>query len=297
VAVNRYWEYIFGRGIVKTIDDFGNQGNLPSHPELLDWLAVTFMENGWNIKAMIKLMVMSSTYQQQSATSEAKREVDPENIYLSRGVRYRMPVEMIRDQALAVSGLLNPKIGGPSVRPYQSENLWGAVTGGGGGPIAKYVLDISDDLYRKSLYTFWKRTVPPPSMLIFDAATRDRCIVSRQSTNTPLQALVLLNDPQYMEAMRVMAQNILSENPSIEDDIKLAFRKLTSRKPDETETKMLLEVYEESIASFQENPEHIDDLLHIGDYFVDESLDQQEVAARTIVFSTILNLDETISKE
>ncbi len=297
VAVNRYWEYIFGRGIVKTLEDFGNQGDLPSHPELLDWLAVTFMENGWNTKAMIKLMVMSSTYQQQSATTKEKREIDPENIYLSRGERYRLPVEMIRDQALAVSGLLNSKIGGPSVRPYQPDNLWGAVTGGGGGPIAKFVLDISEDLYRKSLYTFWKRTVPPPSMLTFDAATRDRCIVSRQNTNTPLQALVLMNDPQYMEAARVMAQNILMKNHTKEENIAFAFRKLTSRNADESEMEMLIEVYEESMASFRENPSLVPELLQVGEYFVDKNLDQQELAAHTIVCSTILNLDETITKE
>ncbi|MDP4680615.1 MAG: DUF1553 domain-containing protein, partial [Cyclobacteriaceae bacterium] len=239
VVVNRYWEYIFGRGIVKSVDDFGNQGALPSHPLLLDWLASTFVESGWNTKEMIKLMVMSSTYQQRSNVSEQKRNSDPENIFLARGSRYRMPVEMIRDQALAASGLLNDKIGGPGVRPYQPDNLWGAVTGGGGGPLAKFVQDISADLYRRSVYTFWKRTVPPPSMLTFDAATRDRCVVSRQSTNTPLQALVLMNDPQFMEAARVMAQNILTKGQSIEENIIVAFRKLTGRKPLENEIAML----------------------------------------------------------
>lgn len=297
VAINRYWEYVFGRGIVKTIDDFGNQGDLPSHPELLDWLAATFMENGWNTKAMIKLMVMSSTYQQSSATSDDKRNIDSENIYLARGARYRLSSEMIRDQALAVSGLLNPKIGGPSVRPYQPDNLWGAVTGGGGGPIAKFVLDISEDLYRRSLYTFWKRTVPPPSMLTFDAATRDRCIVSRQSTNTPLQALILLNDPQYMEAARAMAQNILPQHQTIEENITIAFRKLTGRTPNEGEIEMLTEVYQESIDSFLENPDLVPELLAVGDHYIDEELDQQELAAHTLTFSTIINLDESISKE
>lgn len=297
VAVNRYWQYIFGRGIVKTVDDFGNQGALPSHPELLDWLAGYFMENEWNTKDIIKMMVMSSTYQQKSEVSEKKREIDLDNIYLARGPRYRMSVEMMRDQALAASGLLNRKVGGPSVRPYQPDNLWSAITGGGAGPLAKYVLDVSEDLYRRSLYTFWKRTVPPPSMLTFDAATRDRCIVNRQSTNTPLQALVLLNDPQYMEAARVMAQNLLTEQLPIENNITTAYRKLTGRRPDENELKTLMDVYNDGLGSFNDNPELIPELLEIGDYPIDESLDQKLLAAHTYTISAILNLDETISKE
>lgn len=297
VAVNRYWQYIFGRGIVKTVDDFGNQGALPSHPELLDWLASYFMENGWNTKDMIKMMVMSSTYQQSSEVGKEKREKDLENIYLSRGPRYRMSVEMMRDQALAASGLLNTKVGGPSVRPYQPDNLWSAITGGGAGPLAKFVLDVSEDLYRRSLYTFWKRTVPPPSMLTFDAATRDRCIVNRQSTNTPLQALVLLNDPQYMEAARAMAQNLLTHQQPVESNITTAYRKLTGRKPDENELKVLMSVFNDGLDSFNENPQLIAELLEIGDYPIDESLDQKLLAAHTYTISTILNLDETITKE
>ncbi|MEQ6120161.1 DUF1553 domain-containing protein [Reichenbachiella sp. MALMAid0571] len=297
VAVNRYWQYIFGRGIVKTVDDFGNQGSLPSHPELLDWLASHFMENGWNTKDMIKMMVMSSTYQQSSQVSDEKRKADSENIYLARGPRYRMTVEMMRDQALAASGLLNTKVGGPSVRPYQPDNLWSAITGGGSGPLAKFVLDVSEDLYRRSLYTFWKRTVPPPSMLTFDAATRDRCIVNRQSTNTPLQALVLLNDPQYMEAARVMAQNLLTDKQPIESNITTAYRKLTGRKPDENELNTLMEVFNDGLDSFNKNPALISELIEIGDYPIDESLDEKLLAAHTYTISAILNLDETISKE
>lgn len=297
VAVNRYWHYIFGRGIVKTVDDFGNQGALPSHPELLDWLAGYFMENGWNTKEMIKMMVMSSTYQQKSEVSKEKRERDLENVYLARGPRYRMTVEMMRDQALAASGLLNTKVGGPSVRPYQPDNLWSAITGGGAGPLAKFVLDVSEDLYRRSLYTFWKRTVPPPSMLSFDAATRDRCIVNRQSTNTPLQALVLLNDPQYMEAARVMAQDLLTDQQPVESNITTAYRKLTGRKPGENELKTLMDVFNDGLDSFNKNPELIPELLEIGEYPIDESLDQKLLAAHTYTISTILNLDETITKE
>ncbi len=297
VAVNRYWEYIFGRGIVNTIEDFGNQGSLPSHPELLDWLAATFMEDGWDTKAMIKLMVMSSTYQQQSATNIEKREMDQENIFLARGSRYRLPGEMIRDQALLASGLLNKKVGGPGVRPYQPENLWSDVTAVGGGPLAKYVLDVSEDLYRRSLYTFWKRTVPPPAMLTFDAATRDRCIVSRQNTNTPLQALVLMNDPQYMEAARVMAQKLLTSNPSPENNLTLAFRKLTGRQPKPNELEILLQSYQESLKSFSEYPSSSTELLLVGDFPINENLDQNVLAAHTIAISSIMNLDETISKE
>jgi hypothetical protein len=297
VAVNRYWEYIFGRGLVTTVEDFGNQGSLPSHPELLDWLAATFIENDWNTKEMIKLMVMSSTYQQLSSTSISKRNLDSENIYLSRGSRYRMSSDMIRDQALAASGLLNRRVGGPGVRPYQPENLWSDVTAVGGGPLAKYVLDVTKDLYRRSLYTFWKRTVPPPSMLTFDAATRDRCTIRTQSTNTPLQALVLLNDPQYMEAARVMAQNIISYNKLPEENITVAFRKLTGRKPKEREMNILMKEYFNNLESFRANPELIQELLNIGDYLIDEKLDKFMLAAHSVTISTILNLDETISKE
>ncbi len=297
VAVNRYWEYIFGRGIVKTVEDFGNQGSLPSHPELLDWLAATFMENGWNTKAMIKLMVMSSTYQQQSSTGIEKREMDPENVFMARGSRYRLSGEMIRDQALAASGLLNKKVGGPGVRPYQPENLWSDVTAVGGGPLAKYVLDVSEDLYRRSLYTFWKRTVPPPAMLTFDAATRDRCIVSRQNTNTPLQALVLMNDPQFMEAARVMAQKLLASNPSPEDNLTMAFRKLTGRQPKPSELEILLGSYQQSLESFRKNPSRSLELIKVGDYTINENLDQNMLAAQAITISSIMNLDETISKE
>jgi hypothetical protein len=171
------------------------------------------------------------------------------------------------------------------------------VTGGGGGPLAKFVLDISEDLYRRSIYTFWKRTVPPPSMLSFDAATRDRCAVSRQSTNTPLQALALLNDPQYMEAARVMAQNIMAYDQPMQENVKVAFRKLTGRQPNEDEIKMLIEVYDTSLNSFKENPEKAIELLSVGDYMIDERLDQNLLAAHTVTFSTIFNLDETITKE
>ncbi len=297
VTINRYWQYIFGRGIVKTMEDFGNQGALPSHPELLDWLAATFMDTGWDTRGMIKLMVMSSTYQQSSTADNTKRNIDPENIYLARGTRYRMSGEMIRDQALAASGLLNRKIGGPGVRPYQPEKLWSSVTAVGGGPLAKYILDISEDLYRRSLYTFWKRTVPSPSMITFDAATRDNCSISRQNTNTPLQALVLLNGPQYMEAARVMAQNIMLKNQSIKGNITESFRRLTSRKPDKNEVEILEQVYMDNLNNFIQYPDLIPKLLTIGDHFYDESLAQNELAALTMTISTILNLDETISKE
>ena len=192
---------------------------------------------------------------------------------------------------------LNRRVGGPGVRPYQPENLWSDVTAVGGGPLAKYVLDVTKDLYRRSLYTFWKRTVPPPSMLTFDAATRDRCTIRTQSTNTPLQALVLLNDPQYMEAARVMAQNIISYNKLPEENITVAFRKLTGIKPKEREINILMKEYFNNLESFRANPELIQELLNIGDYLIDEKLDKFMLAAHSVTISTILNLDETISKE
>ncbi len=211
VSVNRYWQLIFGRGIVSTPADFGNQGALPSYPELLDYLAVTFREEGWDIKGLIKKMVMSSTYQQTSKITREGLSLDPENSLLSRGARYKLPAEMIRDNALFVSGLLVQKTGGPSVKSYQPEGLWKEKTGGGGGSLASYVLGKGEHLYRRSLYTFWKRTAPPPSMMTFDTASRDFCEVKRQKTSTPLQALILLNDPQYIESARVLATNILKK--------------------------------------------------------------------------------------
>lgn len=298
VAVNHYWEYFFGRGLVKSLEDFGNQGDLPSHPELLDWLSVTFRESGWDVKAFVKLIVMSSVYREDSKISEEHYRVDQENKWLARGSRYRMPVEMIRDQVLEASGLLVKKIGGPSVRPYMPEGLWSAVTGGGGGPISNYFQDREEDLYRRSVYTFWKRTVPHPVMLTFDAATRDRCVVKRQSTNTPLQALVLLNDPQFMEAARVMAQNLIAQNGNDpETNISSAFRKLTARTPKQEELNGLIALYQEQLDVYKKSKDEAQKLISIGEYRLDTKIDVAQLAAHTLVISTLMNLDETITKE
>ncbi|RZM02866.1 MAG: DUF1553 domain-containing protein, partial [Pedobacter sp.] len=228
VFVNQVWQEFFGRGIVKTSGDFGMQGELPSHPELLDWLAVDFMKNGWNIKRLIQQIVTSATYKQSAVTSAEKLKADPENILLARAPRYRIPAELIRDVVLSSSGLLVKTIGGPSVKPYQPPGLWEGATSGR-GILATYKQDSDKDLYRRGMYTFIKRTVPPPVMGIFDASNRDQCEVKRLNTNTPLQALVMMNDPTVLEASRVLAGRLLQENIPSEARIKKAFRLIVSR--------------------------------------------------------------------
>ena len=296
VAVNRLWQQLFGTGIVSTSFDFGNQGALPSHPELLDHLAMKFRELNWDTKAMLKYIASSATYQQSAKTSEAVRLRDPENRWLSRAPRRRLRAEMIRDQALKASGLLNEEVGGPSVKPYQPAGIWEETTGGGGGSTAKYIQDTGSKLYRKSLYTFWKRTVPPPSMMAFDAASRDLCTVKRQETNTPLQALVLLNDPQLLEASRMLAHRALgysAQGP--EGKIAYLFRLLTSRMPDEGELRLLLKYFEGEKERFSNSPEAAAQYLSIGEYFLQNEASKPELAAYTLVANTILNLDEAIT--
>ncbi len=297
VAVNRYWQLIFGRGIVATPADFGNQGALPTHPELLDWLAVTFREEGWNIKSLIKKFVMSATYQQSSIITRQGQQLDPQNKLLARGVRYKLPAEMIRDNALAVSGLLVEKTGGPSVKPYQPKGLWKEKTGGGGGSLASYKQEKGENLYRRSLYTFWKRTAPPPSMMTFDTASRDFCEVKRQKTSTPLQALVLLNDPQYIESARVLATNILKkELGSDEEKSELLFRTITSRLPDKEELQNMMTYLEESEEGMNDPDKNPEDLLTIGDSPLDGSIDKTKLYKYTTLACILLNLEETIIK-
>ncbi|WP_242116979.1 PSD1 and planctomycete cytochrome C domain-containing protein [Aestuariivivens sediminicola] len=287
VAVNRLWQQIFGIGIVSTVDDFGNQGALPTHPELLDWLAVTFRENGWDMKQMIKMMVMSSTYQQSSKASPKLLEIDPDNLLLARSSRNRLTAEMVRDNALRISGLLVNKIGGPSVKPYQPEGLWAETTSGQG--LTKYIMDSGESQYRRSLYTFWKRTVPPPAMITFDAATRDMCSVKRQKTSTPLQALVMLNDPQLIEASEHLAQDVLNEESyDDEERVKTIFRKITSRFPDQDETMTLLEYLESSKENYSNSTEASSN--------PDNELKDKELYALTTLTSLIFNLDEAIVK-
>jgi hypothetical protein len=297
VAVNRLWQRMFGNGIVSTSYDFGNQGALPTHPELLDFLAIKFRKEGWDTQKMLKYIALSETYQQSTTVTPEMLEKDPENKLLARAPRLRLSAEMIRDQALAVSNLLNKEVGGPSVKPYQPEGIWEETTGGGGGSTASYIQSTGDDLYRKSLYTFWKRTVPPPSMMTFDAASRDICTVKRQETNTPLQALVLLNDPQVIEASRALALNALSNNAqSVSEQIKYIFQRATSRLPTETELNSLSEYYNQMLSQVNEDEVKPEDYLMIGAFEVPETVNKEKLAALSLTSHTILNLDETISR-
>ncbi|MEM8937986.1 MAG: PSD1 and planctomycete cytochrome C domain-containing protein [Bacteroidota bacterium] len=297
VAINRIWQKIFGKGLVESSDDFGNQGALPSHPELLDYMAVKFMEEGWDIKQVIKYMVLSATFQQSSETSPEMQEKDPENTYLARASRIRLGAEMIRDQALKISGLLNTEVGGPSVKPYQPDGIWEETTGGGGGSTSTYVQSTGNDLYRKSLYTFWKRTVPPPSMMTFDASSRDLCTVKRQETNTPLQALVLLNDPQLIEAARALADKAaLSAGDDIYSQIRYVFQSATSRLPNQEEMEILHKFYQEALERTRTGEVIPEDYLAIGEFAMKSTLKPELFAALALTSHTILNLDETISK-
>ena len=291
VSVNRYWQMLFGQGLVATPEDFGNQGALPSHPELLDWLAVTFRESGWDTKALLKQIVMSSTYKQESILTEELMAIDPANVLLARGPSYRLTAEMTRDQALAASGALVDKLGGPPVKPYQPDGLWKEKSG------QAYVRDTGEGLYRRSLYTFWKRTSPPPSMITFDASRRNQCIVRRQTTSTPLQALVLMNDPQFVEASRIMAQRMMQqEGLSQSERIAFAFRLLTGRAPLVEELDVLRQTYEEQYDEFSKSPRATTDLLAVGDAVNPPELDPAELAAYTITASTIMNSDASIIK-
>ena len=295
VFVNRMWQEFFGRGIVKTVGDFGMQGEPPTNPELLDWLALDFMNNGWNIKRLVKQIVSSATYRQSSIAPKEKLATDPENIYLSRASRTRVQAEFLRDEILSSCGLLVPEIGGPSVKPYMPRGLWESSTSGR-GQLAKYVQDHDDKLYRRGMYTFIKRTVPPPSMLTFDAPNRDQCEVKRARTNTPLQALVLLNDPQVLEASRVLAERISKENLSDEEKIQKAFRLIICRKLKEKEEEMLLTYFNDVKKEMQQTPAKAESFLKAGEYKHEEIADKASVAALMQVIHTIYNMEEAITK-
>ncbi|HMQ46854.1 MAG TPA: PSD1 and planctomycete cytochrome C domain-containing protein [Saprospiraceae bacterium] len=297
VTVNRFWQQLFGTGIVATPEDFGSQGALPTHPELLDWLTLKFMEDNWDVKQFLKYIVLSATYQQSTQTNPELLERDPQNLLLARAPRLRLSAETIRDHALAISGLMSGQVGGPSVKPYQPEGIWEETTGGGGGSTSVYVQDSGEDLYRRSLYTFWKRTVPPPSMMAFDAPTRDFCVVKRQRTSTPLQALVLLNDPQIIEACRVLAYRSVETNETDQDrQIEFMFQLATSRSPDHQEKQTLLELLQQEAARFESNQEEAKAFLAIGQYPQKNLLPDAEMAALVVVANAIFNLDETISR-
>lgn len=298
VVVNRYWQHFFGTGLVSTSEDFGSQGGLPSHPELLDWLALTFQESGWDVKALVKRIVTSATYQQSSRFAGGSAEADPMNLLLSRGPRHRLSAEVIRDQALAASGLLVPTIGGPSVKPYHPPGLYEQVVAQRDNPKATYQQGSGDDLHRRSLYTYWKRSVPHPGMLLFDAPFRETCSLRRSRSNTALQALNLLNDPTYVEAARHLAQRMIREGgPGVESRLALGFRLLLARNPGPEELKVLTAAMGRSIKDFTGDPEAAKQFLAVGEAGTDETLNPAELAAYTLLASTLINLDETITKE
>lgn len=297
VYVNRIWALLFGTGLVSTVEDFGVQGSLPTHPELLDWLTVDFMEHGWDIKYLLKKIMLSATYQQSSEITPLLKKTDPENKLLGRAARFRMSGEMIRDYILATSGLLNREIGGPSVKPYQPPGLWEETNAGNNrGILTTYEPDEGDKLYRRSLYTFWKRTLPPPNMTIFDAPTRDFSEVRRQKTNTPLQALALQNDVQVLEAARVLAQQTLVNNKQNGDAVNEVFETILVRPPNTEELLSLKQYYHNALDNFQRNLQSADNLLAVGEY--DQvSCDPATAAALMLTAQVIYNLDETITKE
>jgi hypothetical protein len=298
VAVNRFWQTYFGNGIVKTQEDFGVRGEPPVHPELLDWLATEFFRTGWDVRAMQRLIVTSATYRQSSTITPALLDKDPENRLLARGPRLRLPAEMIRDTALAASGLLNPRIGGPSVFPYQPKGLWEEMAFGEGFSAQSYEQSHGKDLYRRSLYTFWKRTVPPASLATFDAPDREKCTARRAQTNTPLQALVLLNDPTYVEAARALAERVLLERGNDRNRrLEYAFRLATARKPTGKEIGVLRSLLEGRLKAFRQDRRAALALLGVGESSRDTRLDAAELAAWTTAASVILNLDETITKQ
>ncbi|MEX2286126.1 MAG: DUF1553 domain-containing protein [Planctomycetaceae bacterium] len=292
VAVNRFWQMHFGAGLVKTAEDFGSQGQRPTHPELLDWLATDFVRTGWNVKEMQRTIVTSATYRQQSKVSPELLKKDPENRLLARGPRLRLSAEMIRDQALFVSGLFVEKIGGPSVKPYQPAGLWEEVAN------ITYTQDSGEALYRRSMYTFWKRTAAPPTMMTFDASPREMCTVKDARTNTPLQALALLNDVTFVEAARALAERAMVEaSPGPEERITRAFRLSTARKPLPAELTILTQGFRAHVERYQQDHEAAEKLIHTGESKPNTNLDATELAAYTAIAGLILNLDEVVTKE
>jgi len=304
VIVNRYWQMFFGTGLVKTVEDFGSQGELPSHPELLDWLAVEFSTGSearpWSVRDLVRLIVTSATYRQssswQTATAPAK---DPENRLLARGPRFRLQAEFIRDQALAISGLLNRDIGGQSVSPYQPAGMWqelAARQDSKNWSAQFFVQSHGKDLYRRTMYTFWKRTSPPPQLMTFDAPDRETCTVRRSRTNTPLQALILMNDPTYVEASRKFAERMMQTEKTAEARLAFAWRLATARPITEREATILKRTLDTQLQTYQQNPKAADALLRVGESPRDTTLAAPELAAYTIVASVILNLDEIVTK-
>jgi plasmid stability protein len=299
VAVNRTWESVFGRGLAASSADFGSQSPWPSHPELLDWLAVHFSTSGWDVKALLRLLVTSRSYRQSSDTTPEMLERDPRNDWLGRAPRWRLGAEQVRDQALAVSGLLVERLGGPSVRTYQPGDLWRQISHYGSSPATSqtFVQDHGEKLYRRSLYTYWKRTLPPVNLAVFDAPNREVCTIGRTTTNTPLQALVLLNDPQFVEAARAHATKIL--RASLPDDAsRLArlFTETTGRSPEAGESEILTKALQRERARYETDTAAARAVLGIGESPVPDDLSPAELAAWTQVAGLVHNLSETVTR-
>ncbi|MFO1112323.1 MAG: DUF1553 domain-containing protein, partial [Rhodospirillales bacterium] len=296
VTVNRFWQEVFGTGIVRTSGDFGIAGELPNHPELLDWLALEFQQTGWDVKHLFRLILTSATYRQAAVATPEKLEKDPANTLLSRGPRYRMDAEMVRDHALAASGLLAARIGGPSVRPYQPDGVWEAVAMIGSNT-RDYRRDSGESLYRRSMYTLWKRSAPPASMDIFNAPSRETCVVRRERTNTPLQALVTLNDEQFVEAARVLAERALKAGgANREEKLDFVARHLLSRtlRPDERALNQRL--LDDLLAYFRGKPDDAKKLLAVGETKADASVDAPTLAGWTMLVNALMNVDEVLNK-
>jgi hypothetical protein len=292
VTVNRMWQELFGTGLVKTSEDFGIMGSLPSHPELLDWLSIDFRTHGWDVKRFYKQLLTSATYRQAALTTKEKVEKDRDNALLSRGPRFRMDAEMLRDQALAVSGTLSPRMGGPGTKPYQPENIWEVV----GVGIQVYKADMGENLYRRSLYNYWRRMAPPASLDLFNAPSREVTCVRRDRTNTPLQALVMLNDPQYVEASRILAQHTLQAAGDDVARLNAAALRTLCRPLKPAETAILTDGLGKLRAHYVAKPDDAAALLGVGDAKSEEKIPRSELAAWTMVCSQLLNLDELLNK-
>jgi hypothetical protein len=297
VAVNRFWQQVFGTGLVKTAEDFGSQGEPPSHVRLLDWLAVQFREDGWDVKKTMKRIVTSATYRQSARVTKDRLAKDPANRLLSRGPRFRLDAEVLRDQALFVSGLLAEKIGGPSVKPPQPAGLWEAV-GYTGSNTVKFVADTGHEkVHRRSMYTFWKRTSAPPQMTIADAPSREACMVRRERTDTPLQALMFMNETQFVESARHLAERAMQQGGDTpEARAAYLFKLAAARLPDDGERAVLLAAYREHLATYQRDEAAARKLIAVGEMKPDESLNPSELAAWTMVANLVLNLDEVLNK-
>ena len=295
VFVNLIWQEIFGRGIVKSAGDFGMQGDLPTHPELLNWLAADFMEQGWNMKGLLKKILLSATYRQSASISSKHMEIDPDNFYLARAPRIRLPAENIQDLVLASSGLLVGEIGGPSVKPYQPSGLWEAATSGR-GVLANYQQDTGNKLYRRGIYNFIKLTVPPPKAIIFDSSNRDRCEITRNRTNTPLQALAMMNDPMILEAARVLSTRLSEKFTQSDQAIGEAFKRIVCRELKTEEKELLQNYYNTELKHFQTNPKDAAAILDVGEYpILPRAITPQNAALMQVIIS-LYNLEETITK-